>query len=70
MKVAGLMSYKEFCDEFARRPLKLVLRYVGRDSWRRPVYECDGRLYKTDIWIWMIPSQLIPGVRLYPRIIF
>lgn len=22
------------------------------------------------IWIWMIPSQLIPGVRLYHRIIF
>lgn len=26
-------------------PGKLVLRYIGRDSWDRPVYECDGRIY-------------------------
>ena len=24
---------------------KLRLRLVGRDSWSRPVYECEGRLY-------------------------
>ena len=24
---------------------KLELAYKGRDSWDRPVYECDGRLY-------------------------
>ena len=24
---------------------KLRLEYRGRDSWDRPVYECDGRLY-------------------------
>ena len=27
------------------RPPKLRLRLVGRDSWNRPVYECEGRLY-------------------------
>ena len=27
------------------RPPKLRLRLVGRDSWSRPVYECEGRLY-------------------------
>lgn len=45
MKAAGHMSYEEFCDELAKNPLKLVLRHVGRDSWDRPVYECEGRLY-------------------------
>ena len=24
---------------------KLILQYVGRDNWDRPVYECDGKLY-------------------------
>lgn len=24
---------------------KLILNYIGRDSWDRPVYDCDGRLY-------------------------
>ena len=24
---------------------ELVLNYKGRDSWSRPVYEADGRLY-------------------------
>ena len=24
---------------------KLILNYLGRDSWSRPVYEADGRLY-------------------------
>jgi hypothetical protein len=24
---------------------KLILTYRGRDSWDRPVYECDSRLY-------------------------
>lgn len=24
---------------------KLILTYQGRDSWDRPVYECEGRLY-------------------------
>lgn len=24
---------------------KLMLTHIGRDSWSRPVYECDGRLY-------------------------
>ena len=24
---------------------KLRLEYLGRDSWERPVYVCDGRLY-------------------------
>lgn len=24
---------------------KMTLTYRGRDSWSRPVYECDGRLY-------------------------
>ena len=24
---------------------KLILNYKGRDSWDRPVYESDGRLY-------------------------
>jgi hypothetical protein len=23
----------------------LTLTHIGRDSWERPVYECDGRLY-------------------------
>ncbi len=23
----------------------IKLYYIGRDSWSRPVYECDGRLY-------------------------
>lgn len=45
MKAAGHLSYEEFCDELSRHPLKLVLRYVGRDSWDRPVYESGGRLY-------------------------
>ena len=25
--------------------MKLTLNYKGRDSWSRPVYEADGRLY-------------------------
>ena len=24
---------------------KLRLEYLGRDSWDRPIYTCDGRLY-------------------------
>lgn len=24
---------------------KLILTYKSRDSWDRPVYECEGRLY-------------------------
>lgn len=24
---------------------KLVLNFIGRDSWSRPVYESEGRLY-------------------------
>lgn len=43
MKAAGYMSYEEFCD----RPI-LTLHHIGRDSWDRPVYECDGKLY-TDV---------------------
>jgi len=23
----------------------LTLTHIGRDSWDRPVYECDGKLY-------------------------
>lgn len=23
----------------------LHLEYIGRDSWERPVYKCDGKLY-------------------------
>jgi len=34
------MSYEEF-----RAAPKLTLRLLGRDSWDRPVYECDGKLY-------------------------
>ena len=40
MKAAGNMSYEEF-----RAAPKLTLRLLGRDSWDRPVYECDGKLY-------------------------
>lgn len=40
MKAQGHMSYEEFCS----RPV-LTLRHIGRDSWSRPVYECNGRLY-------------------------
>ena len=40
MKAAGNMSYEEF-----RAAPKLTLRLLGRDSWDRPVYDCDGRLY-------------------------
>ena len=40
MKAAGHMSYEEFCAT----PV-LKLRHLGRDSWNRPVYECDGQLY-------------------------
>lgn len=25
--------------------MKLTLKFVGRDSWSRPVYEADGKLY-------------------------
>lgn len=45
MKAAGHMSYEEFCTEMDKAPVKLVLNYIGRDSWDRPVYECDGRLF-------------------------
>lgn len=45
MKAEGHMSYEEFCAELDKAPLKLILRYVGRDSWDRPVYESNGRLY-------------------------
>jgi len=27
------------------KPKTMELAYKGRDSWDRPVYECDGRLY-------------------------
>lgn len=40
MKAAGHMSYEEFSDA----PM-LELHHIGRDSWDRPMYECDGRLY-------------------------
>lgn len=40
MKAAGHMSYEELCAA-----PRLRLEYRGRDSWDRPVYECDGRLY-------------------------
>ena len=40
MKAEGHMSYEEFCAA-----PRLRLEYRGRDSWDRPVYECDGRLY-------------------------
>ena len=40
MKAAGHMSYEEF-----RTAPVLRLAYRGRDSWDRPVYECNGRLY-------------------------
>ena len=32
------------CEEHCTTP-KLRLEYLGRDSWERPVYVCDGRLY-------------------------
>jgi hypothetical protein len=25
--------------------MKMVLNFIGRDSWERPVYECGGKLY-------------------------
>lgn len=25
--------------------MKLVLKFIGRDSWGRPVYEAEGKLY-------------------------
>lgn len=40
MKAEGHMSYEEFCAA-----PRLRLEFRGRDSWDRPVYECDGRLY-------------------------
>lgn len=40
MKAAGHMSYEELCAA-----PQLRLEYRGRDSWDRPVYECDGQLY-------------------------
>ena len=40
MKAEGHMSYEEFCAAPVLR-----LEHRGRDSWGRPVYECDGRLY-------------------------
>ena len=40
MKAEGHMSYEEFCAAPVLR-----LEHRGRDSWDRPVYECDGRLY-------------------------
>lgn len=40
MKAEGHMSYEKFCAAPVLR-----LEYRGRDSWDRPVYECDGRLY-------------------------
>jgi len=27
------------------KPKTMELAYKGRDSWDRPVYKCDGRLY-------------------------
>ena len=32
------------CEEQCATP-KLRLEYLGRDSWERPVYACNGRLY-------------------------
>ena len=32
------------CEEHCATP-KLRLEYLGRDSWERPVYACDGQLY-------------------------
>ena len=29
---------------------KLILNYKGRDSWDRPVYESEGRLYVDVDW--------------------
>lgn len=40
MKAEDHMSYEEFCAAPVLR-----LEHRGRDSWGRPVYECDGRLY-------------------------
>ena len=40
MKAEGHMSYEEFCAAPVLR-----LEHRGRDSWDRPVYECDGQLY-------------------------
>ena len=34
------MSY----EDFHSAPV-LELHHLGRDSWDRPVYECDGKLY-------------------------
>lgn len=34
------MSYEDF-----RSAPVLELHHLGRDSWDRPVYECDGKLY-------------------------
>ena len=40
MKVAGNMSYEEFCNA-----TRLRLEYRGCDSRDRPVYECCGKFY-------------------------
>ena len=37
---AQILAYEK-----AMIPKKLVLNYKGRDSWGRPVYECNGQLY-------------------------
>mgnify|MGYP007099446515 FL=1 len=37
---AQILAYEK-----AMIPKKLVLNYKGRDSWDRPVYECNGCLY-------------------------
>lgn len=39
MKAVGY-SYEDLCEKQI-----LILHHIGRDSWDRPVYECDGRLY-------------------------
>ena len=45
MKTEGNMSYGEFCAELNDTPKKLTLHHIGRDSWSRPVYVCNERLY-------------------------
>ncbi len=38
MKAEGHMSYEEFCAAPVLR-----LEYRGRDSWDRPVYDCNDK---------------------------
>lgn len=40
----GMKESDDSCEECHTVP-KLRLEYLGRDSWNRPIYTCDGRLY-------------------------